>query len=217
MKQNIFLGIVILSMLAPVGCGATQSPAALPANETGSTNARGTQASFEMPQILKLALGTVKLDESAYPVDDAQAADLLPLWKAYRNLSQSDSAAAEELQGLVKQIQNSMSAEQIQAIEGMNLSMREMASVSMTLGIETNFGGPNVDASVRATAQASVGGDMRPPGGGFPMDGGGPPDGFDPQVRQTVQAGRSTQGGMGFGLSSTFLDALVQFLEAKIQ
>ncbi len=62
---------------------------------------------------MKLALGTFKLDKTNYPVDAAEAAQLLFLWKGMRNLSQEQSVANEEVQGLIKQIQDTMKPEQI--------------------------------------------------------------------------------------------------------
>jgi hypothetical protein len=228
MKQTLFIWLVVASILALVGCSAVQSTTG---TDSGAPPASGTaipgQGDFQIPQILKLALGTVKLDESAYPIDAKQAAELLPLWKAYRSLSKSDTTAAQELEGLTRQIQGSLSADQVLAIEDMNLSMRDMGTVAQSLGIESGIGGPGQFGAMdetqreafRATAQAS-GGAMGPLGGGFPMDSGGPGGGFDPQARQTAMAERGASGGApsgGFGLNSAFLDALIKFLEAKTQ
>ncbi len=66
----------------------------------------------------------MKLDGSQNAVDSQTAAQLLPLWKAVRSLSASDGAAAEEIQAVYRQIEESMSAEQIQAIAAMQLDQR---------------------------------------------------------------------------------------------
>lgn len=221
MKKLVSHIILVLTVLSLSACSAAQSALSQPdatSEDTISGNGSGSsQGNYEMPLIMQLALGSIKLDESSYPIEAQQAAELLPLWKAYRSLSQSDTAATQELEGLVNQIQRSMTAEQIQAIKDMNLSMQDMAVVSQMLGIETGFGGrmSSGDPSQRATAQASWGGEMGPPEGGMPMDGGGPPDGFNAQAMQTAQASGSMPG-PGIGLSEPFLAALIGFIEAKV-
>ena len=235
MKKLTLLLLLLLVALALAGCSAIQS-SGLSDNEAlsgaGAQVASGTlipgEDGFQMPAVMKLALGMVRLDESSYPISAQQAQAQLPLWKAYRSLNNSDTAAAAELEGLIKQIQGTLNAEQVDAIDDMNLSMGDMPAVAEILGIEAGFGGPGqMDdeqrSAFRATAEA--GGQMGPGGGGgFPLDGGapggGPPGGmeggFDPQARQTALASGAVSG-RGIGLNTEFLNALIKFLEAKAQ
>lgn len=234
--KKIILPLTLLVMIfALVACNGSN---------TASTveNAAGTTAGtpngdrqFNMPTNMKLLLGTVKLDETDYAVDAEQASELLPLWKALRSLSESDTTAQVELDALVTQIQETMTPEQISAIDNMNLTMQDTASVMQTLGIETsNFGGfgditPEMQATMEA-ARASgdfpgggPGGDFPGggPGGGGPGGGQGFGGGFggaemDPTARETAIAERGGTRGAGFGLNTDLLDAIIQFLEAKI-
>ena len=63
---------VLVIGLALAGCGASTS-ASTPAGRTDSAQLTDAET---------LALGTLKLEETAQAVDAGQAAELLPLWKA---------------------------------------------------------------------------------------------------------------------------------------
>lgn len=118
----------------------------------------------------QLALGTLKLDEGDLAVTEEQASELLPLWQALQGLSSSDTTAQVELDAVIKQIQQSMTAQQVAAIAAMRLtgdSLTEMME-SGELGFP-GFGGRN------AGSEGEDG--FIPPAGGF---GGGPPGGGPP-------------------------------------
>jgi hypothetical protein len=190
----------------------------------------------DIPPALKLALGTFKLDETDYAVDAEQAKQLLPLWKAARSLGESDTTAVEEIDALLKQIESTMTPEQMQAIDGMGLTFEDMRAILQGLGIEIGPGGRfgDLDPEARATAQAAIQSGQAPPGGfeggGFSAGGppgggpggGGPPgggfmEGASPEVRQTAMAERGVPRGASLGLNSDLLDALIEFLQAKAQ
>jgi len=139
-----------------------------------------------MPLEGKLAVGILLLEDTDLAVDAEEAAQLLPLWKAVRSLSSSDTAAQEEIQALYDQIQETMTAEQVGAIEAMEITAETMASLREDLGIETGgFGGQgagleNLTEEQRATQIArfqSSNPGFQPPAGGAGPGAGGPPDG----------------------------------------
>ena len=103
---------------------------------TGAAGAttQSTGASTDLPLASQLALGTLNLDETSYPIDKAQAAELLPLWKALRALSSSDTTAPQEIEALVKQIQNILTAEQVKAITDMQLSNEDLVAFMQEQG-----------------------------------------------------------------------------------
>ena len=70
----------------------------------------------------QLALGTLQLEETDLALDEALAAELLPLWQALQSLSNSEVTADAELNAVVNQIQDAMAVEQIQAIADMKLT-----------------------------------------------------------------------------------------------
>jgi hypothetical protein len=122
----------------------------------------------------QLALGTLKLDDGELAVSEDQAAELLPLWQALQSLSSSQTTAQVELDAVVKQIQGTMSAEQIAAIDEMQLtedSLTEMTE-SGELGFR-GFGGRNTEGE-GGFAGGGPGGLGRPGGGQGGGFGGGP-------------------------------------------
>ena len=123
----------------------------------------------------QLALGTVRLEETDLAVDEAQAAELLPLWRALQSLSASDTTAAAELDAVVNQIQDTMMPVQLEAIAAMALTTETMTEMmeSGELG-PAGFGPGGMVTSVDG-APAGAGFSVEgPPGGG--IAGGGPAD-----------------------------------------
>lgn len=222
--KKITFTILTVFMLALTACGAASS---------GTQQAASTQQDGTLPIQEQVLIGTFKLEGTAQAVTSQQAAQLIPLWQVYKDLSGSDSAAQEEIDGLVKQIQGIYTPDQMKSITDMHLTRQDMFTVLQEQGI--NFGGPggqNRSPEQIATLQASrgSGNNFRPPdggfqGGGFPGGGtdfaGGGPNGqnFSPEQIATAQARRANGGaGGGFGFNRIpdgLIDAMVQFLQKK--
>jgi len=235
MKKIIFPLILLVLIFALVACKSSSSEATIE-NISGDGTPNGGRQ-FTIPTEMKLLLGTVKLDESEYAVDAEQASQLLPLWKALRSMSEDDTTAEVEIEALITQIGETMTPDQTSAIEDMNLTMQDMGSVMETLGVEGNFGGAGqMSEEMQATMEAARasgdfpgGGEFIPPDGGLGPGGGqgaGGGGGFgggfggaemDPSARETAIAERGGTRGAGFGINSNLLDAIIGFLEAKIQ
>jgi hypothetical protein len=228
MKKTIFILLTFLFVLTFTACGEVFTGSNQNESEPGG------ERTLEIPMETQLMLGTVKLEETDYPVDSKQASALLPLWKALRSLTESEIAAQAEIDAVVNQIQEIMSGEQMMAIEAMGLTMMDFASVAETLGIETGFAdrigemNPEMQATMEAMRESGEfpqGGEL--PGGGFPggRQGGGQGLGggfgggaeLDPEARETAIAERGGARGAGFGINSALLDAIIEFLEAKVQ
>lgn len=184
-----------------------------------------------LPTVMQMLVGTFKLEGTDQAVDAEQAAKLLPLWKAYNSLSSSDSVAQKEVTALVKQIENTMTSKQRQAITEMKLSFQDMSAVARAQGIEMAMGSPGQRGAGGAQGAMPEGG-MPPeamgggmPGGGMPGGGGGgmPPGGGGP--------GGGGPGGFGGGQSSSesssvtnfgpqgttaLIEALIKLLETKV-
>jgi len=203
-----------------------QSGAQAEASETGNE--------FSMPSAMQLALGTFKLEETDYAFEADQAQEMLVLWKAVRSLTESETTAAEEIEAVVNQIGESMTAEQMAAIEVMDLSFQDMAAIADQLGFE--FGGagrfvemtPEMQATMEAMRESGEIPQGGGPGGDFPGDGpgGGPGGGFggeggqlSPEARQTAIAERGgfDRAGARLGLNPVLLDAIIDFLQAKVE
>lgn len=216
MKKTLLISLLLALSLSLAACGGN---AAL-ASETNT----GTQVdpnARELPLSTKLAIGTLKLEGTEYAVASDQATDLLPLWQVLNNLSSSDSAAPEEVAAITEQIQETMSEEQIQAINAMGLTSEDIFATMQELGLASVA---QVNASGTPQAGAGFGGGQGSEGGSVPggaPPGGGPGGGFgggdiSPEQMATAQA-RRAEGGAGFGnrMLTPLVEAVIDLLESK--
>jgi hypothetical protein len=219
MKKTLLFFLFLTLSLSLAACGGQADAANNP--ETASQvdpNAR------ELPLSTKLAIGTLKLEGTKFAVASDQAAELLPLWQVLNNLSSGDSAAPEELTAITEQIQETMTAEQMQAIEEMELTPEDMFATMQELGL---VNAPQVNASGTPQPGAGFGGGQsQGPGGGF-VPGGAPPgggpgggDGFggqglNPEQIATAQARRTEGGGFSNRMLTPLVEAVIKLLESK--
>jgi hypothetical protein len=219
MKKLVFVLSTILAFTL-TACGALDSAAPATVSETGS--AAGSLSSTTM-----ILVGTLKLDGTDQAVTSTQAKELLPLWQVYQSLSTSDTAAKAEIAALEKQIQETMTGQQMQAIQAMNLTPQDTFAIIQQMGL----GGGRGQTANNGNNRQGNGADFFPPGGGAPPSGGGGRDqggftvqgggggpsfsggqGFSPEQMATAQAARSQRSGGNF-LPSALLDALIQYLQ----
>ena len=136
-------------------------------------------------------MGTFNLDGSSNEVSADEAVALLLLWKAVRSLGSSDTIATEEMNALYDQIQETMTSDQVAAIDETQLTRESMTEISQKLGIELFGNGGRFGTftpELQATAQAAGESGQFPPGDFVPPEGG-------------VQGGGP---GAGVGLAETF-------------
>lgn len=213
MRKTFLISIFLILTLA--ACGSQ------PAN-TGVTAPVADENA--LPVETQMMLGTVKLDETANAIDADQASELLPLWKALRSLGEIEIASQIEVDAVISQIQDTMTAEQMEAIADMELSQENFAEVAEILGIEMSSSGggkfgdmtPEEQAAAQAARESG-----QAPGGGMPGMGGGQGRAggqeLSPEARETAIAERGGTRGANSGISPVFLDALIEFLEAKVE
>jgi hypothetical protein len=205
------LTIILLTILALVlsACGSSAS------TPTISMAARDP-ATATLTTEMQLLLGTLKLEGTEQAVTAEQAAELLPLWQVYQSLLESDTTAQAETDALVKQIEDTMTDEQMQAIKDMGLTPQDSFAIMQEMGI--GMGGQAQSSDSQSGAD-----NFMPPGGGAPPDmGEGGPGGAPGQMPggqslsqeqiATAQASRSQRGGGNF-LPPGLLDALIQYLQ----
>lgn len=234
------LTLLISSILLIFILGACSSSPGDTSAQAAQNNVQGTEIPGGSASLaMRLALGTFKLEETDLAITPEQASELLPLWKAALSLSQSDNVAAEELEAVFEQIQETLSEEQGDAITAMELSFEDMASIAeqydLDLGRGGGFGFGDITPEMQATAEAARESGEFPdfrggfgegggPGfgeGGGPGPGGGffqgePPEGVNPEARQTAIAERGGSLRPRIGVNTTLIEALIEFLEAKI-
>ena len=120
-KKVYFIGALLLILLL----AACSSPTVSTADDDGIDSDSGPEQLQTLTARLsddygdalsvqgQLALGTLQLEETELAVDEALAAELLPLWRAAQSLANSDTAADAEVKAVINQIQDTMTPEQV--------------------------------------------------------------------------------------------------------
>lgn len=203
MKKKLILGLAIITLLAlAAACSSTGAKNSAAATQTAAASSPAGGVGANVPLSSRLAIGTLQLEGTDLAVTKEEAKTLLPLWKAIKSMSNSDTATAEEIQAVYNQIEESMTADQIAAIKNMEMTQEQMTALMDKLGIDPGqFGGgrmANLTEEQRATqiaqfqAQGGTGGftppDGQAPSGGSAGSGGG----------QTFNGGQPPSGGMTF-------------------
>ncbi len=199
-------------------------------SQANNTNVAARPISLEE----KLAVGTLDLEATDQVVTAAQAKVLLPLWQQVKTLSAqfnfspngsnssssgSNSSAAgsgssssgtnstpNEMTAVFTQIQQAMTADQLKAINAMNLTATDVQSELDELGVPTPTAFPTLSPDQRATrtaqrqTQAANGGGG---GGGF--------GGF----QGTPSANGAPGFGGGFRVNSILVDAIINLLTQR--
>ena len=163
----------------------------------------------------QLSLGSLLLEDTDLAVDPEQALDLVPYWKLYRSLLGSDTTAPEELDSLLKEIQEIMTAEQVNYIANLQLNQETMMTLVNEMGI--------IDLRQDGTGEGGIGfvppeglpDGVRPGGGGGQGGGDGS---MDPELMATKQAERAAAGGgkQSNRLTIPLVEALISLLEGKV-
>lgn len=200
---------VLVIGLALAGCGASTS-ASTPAGRTDSAQLTDAET---------LALGTLKLEETAQAVDAGQAAELLPLWKAAQSLGASSTITSQEMDALYAQIRGAMTPAQIEAIDAMNYSADDIAQMQSTLGVGLPaVAADSTDAPTQASAPAGAPVDglgAAPDGGGIPA--GGDLAGMAPPSGDTSGVGSSARQASSQPLNvNIFIAPLIELLKSKV-
>lgn len=212
MKRSI-LPILLIFTLLMTACStsnAVRPTSGVSGNPTGG----------ELSPSMQVAIGTLKLDGTENVVTAEQAQELLPLWETLQVLSESDTAAQQEKDALVEQIQETMTAEQRQAITDMNLTRADMQSILQEQGLATG-GGPAGGQGNNFQGGNQNGGGFPGgfPGGGFPQGGlqggpgGGQGSGLTPDQIATAQASRQQTGESL--VPPALVNALIEYLQEK--
>jgi len=176
------IALFLFLVLALTSCGSPKAnsdaaPSALDDTYTDALSIRS-----------QLVLGTLKLEGTDLAVTQDQAAELVPLWQASRNLARSGTGATEEVNAVLEQIQAAMTPEQLAAIAELKLTRADNQAMAQAWGLSTGTG----DGT----------------GGGQ-----GSGQNLSPEERATRQAEKAASGTVG--ASEALLDKLIEALEAR--
>ena len=185
--NGIVVGVAVVLLLTLAGCAGAKAPAvstgATPAvASVGSAAAAGNAADYTssalpasyenaLPASTQLALGILRLEGTSQAVTSAQAKTLLPLWQAFQGSALQNQT---EQNAVLKQIEGSLTAEQVKAIAALRLTNDDMRKWMEEHGQQ--FGAPGAP--------------------GTPGPSGGPPDMTDEQ-RAAFRATAEASGGRG--------------------
>jgi hypothetical protein len=164
MKKAPLLTILATILFVLTACGSGSASTNSAGSGTASTNSfRSGAASTPLNTESKLALGTIKLENTKLAVDPKMAANLIPLWQLLFQLNSSSSSAPQEVTAVVDQIHATMTPEQINTINSMTLTQADIFSVFQQQGQANGSG-------TTGSGSAGPGGGNR--GGGFVFAGG---------------------------------------------
>jgi hypothetical protein len=227
-RRTMVVGLLVLTVVL-AACGGSQADTTRVVDETGQTVSAnrtpfaGLPEDFEMPLSMKLSMGTLMLEETAYAVTPEQAQELLPLWQMLRALQESGTSSEVEVEAVYKQIEEAMTSDQLAAIEEM--SPEDMQALMQELrpgrqgdsesdeGETRSFGRPEGMMPPGGVEGGGFGAPegMMSPGGGEGMGPGGFGD-LSAEEQATAMAGR---GGMGLAFGGGFTEQVIELLEAR--
>ena len=189
-----YIGLALaLTAVVLVGCGeeeATPAPVDEGDGETYTSAVLDTSYPDALSVGNQLAMGTIQLEETENAMTPDQATALLPLWQAL----QGGVTAEAEVNAVLKQVEGTMTQEQLAAIAALQLTQEDlrawMEEQGLGIGMGGGFPGAGGDMSeeereaLRATVEA---------GGGMP--GGGPSGDLSEEERANMRATMEAGGG----------------------
>jgi hypothetical protein len=223
MKREMILLGSLMCVLLLAACGGA-------AEESAATETVGLNEDYPdaLPIGVQLALGSFSLEETDLAIDEAQAAELLPLWQAYQTLSTSDKAADAEVTAVLNQIQDTMTVEQIETISAMELTAEDITTAMQEMAGQFGrgffgAGGEGAEAGEEGAGGGGFGRGAFPgsgiPGGGTP--GGGVPGlglgqgGADARATRIAEMGGDADDMMTGFMNQAVINALIRTLQAK--
>ncbi len=189
----------LISPLVLTSCAST-TPA--------SSNSAGTTT-----RAAQLALGTIALEGTDQAVDANSAAQLLPLWELYADVSTSSTAAPAEVTAVVEAIGAAMTSDQLKAIAAMDLAQADAGESPAGAGAAPVQAAAASDATSAIAMSPELGGDM---GAGMPMDGGMPSGGEMPTGPSSSQPAAAGLTKAGVSPSGVF-QQVIALLRGKTQ
>ena len=182
MKMKKQMGLILILVLFISACSSTGS------QEAALVELSNDYAEDALSVEMQLVVGSLILDESDQPINAELASDLVPYWKMYLSLAESDSAAPEEMDAVLSEIQGMMTQDQVGYIAGLQLTQESM----MTLLDDSGIMGQLSLESMGTGDSAGERPEGMVPGSG--AGGGAGMEGMDPELIATMQAEREEEG-----------------------
>jgi hypothetical protein len=202
-RKSLILTLSIILVAALAACSGLSN------SGVSSTAASGSSTSSVNE---KLGAGILSLEGTENAVTTEQADSLLFLWQGVSSLGTDNNTTDTEMAALYDQIRETLTADQVQAIQAMNLGDTEVS----TLASQYGAGNAASAASVASSSQSAQG---QPPADGIMMDVSGMPGG-DPTMGGAVSGQSTTNSGTQTAAATSdlnlqFAKAVVTLLETR--
>jgi hypothetical protein len=110
------------------------------------------QGNNELSTEMKLLIGTIRLEGTNIEVTADQAKELFPLWVQMEATFANMVSTADDINAITIQIQSTMTKEQLQAINDMNLTDQDLTTLLQKLNISTgHWGNDDNDSPLTGT------------------------------------------------------------------
>lgn len=202
MKKLLFSIFIVLTII-------------LTACSSSSTGTPMSSSSTDTPTEAQLAVGTLKLAETDQDISVEQAEELVVYWQVYRELLQSETAAQAEIDGLIAQIEETMTDDQIEAIGNMNITQQDVfTSMQGVAIVSSNANDSSVSIPSGLAGGPPADGGVPPEGGEMPADMGGAAPAASTDQSQSAGADAGLAGSAG--IPSALVQAVIEALQQKI-
>ncbi|MFZ5856890.1 MAG: hypothetical protein ACOYZ6_08670 [Chloroflexota bacterium] len=193
---RISLILILTLSLFLASCAGTADSASTTSSNSDAYVSPSLDVSYEnaLSARLQLTLGSLKLAETATPINAEQAKVMLPLWQALLNMTRTGNSAQAEVNALLAQIESAFTPEQLTAIRDMKLTSADIQTWAAANNVTVGSGGGQGNGQ----------------GGGA---------GMSAEARATKQAAEGVTSGAngGNGVSTVMVDALITYLQGLAQ
>ncbi len=219
MKTKImFISAILVITFLSSGCASANAAISTSASTNGSST---PDSENNIPTEVKLIAGSYKMTQVAGTFTSDEARQMAILWQAYKELLSRDTAATQEKEAILTQIENTFTKKQTQEFTDLDLTVQDVIGLVREVGVNSN-----TSSSITNTVQVPSAGGNGFGGGGPAFDGSGRPpadmafaggpDGQMPNLtteqKATLQASRAS----GTGLS-TMAQKLIDPLIAEFK
>jgi hypothetical protein len=196
---------------APSGAGG---PGGRQGGAPGQAPSGSSTAQAESLPIDSVAgIGIIKLEGTDNAIDKDTASNLLPLFKALKALSTNSNTSVAEITALNKQIKNTLTADQITAIENLKITSTDVNKLLKENGLTATTSSTS-SSSASNRENGGMGGP--PDGGGMMMMAAGNTSSSKTQATPNAVAALATSRKSAGGNNLTFADIIIKILEAKV-
>ncbi len=186
MKMKKQMGLILILVLFVSACSSTGS------QEAARVELSNDYAEDALSVEMQLVVGSLILEESDKAVTAELASSLVPYWKMYLSLAESDTAAPEEMDAVMSEIQALMTQDQVSYIAGLQLTQESMmillndSGIMEQLSLESMGTGDGTGEKPEGMVPGSGAGGGAGAGAGM--------EGMDPELIATMQAEREEEG-----------------------